>query len=120
MICRPSGHHQLPAIALTDENKDRIAYEAETVRPHFDETYYVLHNPDVAEAKFDPLLHFLIYGWKEGRDPNGSFSVRYYLDSNQDVLGAGVNPFWHYLVAGKSEGRQGSCPSPPCFRRPCS
>ena len=95
---------------MTDENKDRIAYEAETVRPHFDETYYVLHNPDVAEAKFDPLLHFLIYGWKEGRDPNGSFSVRYYLDSNQDVLGAGVNPFWHYLVAGKSEGRQPTRP----------
>lgn len=95
---------------LVDPVDVRIGQEAEAVRRDFDEEHYLLQNPDVAEAKIDPLLHFLRYGWKEGRDPNASFSVSYYLEANPDIRDAKVNPFWHYVVAGKAEGR---APVPP-------
>lgn len=70
---------------LTDEDRKRIAHETRAVKADFDKVFYLTQNPDVAGAKLDPLLHFLIYGWKEGRDPNASFSVSYYLKSNPDV-----------------------------------
>jgi glycosyltransferase involved in cell wall biosynthesis/SAM-dependent methyltransferase len=38
----------------------------------FDAEWYLEHNPDVAHAGVDPLEHFLTYGSKEGRKPNGS------------------------------------------------
>lgn len=88
-----------------DENEERIAQEMQIVQGEFDSAYYLRHNPDVAESKIDPLLHFMRSGWMEGRNPNGSFSVDYYLEANPDVRDAKVNPFWHYVVAGKSEGR---------------
>lgn len=53
----------------------------------------------------DPLQHFVTYGWKEGRDPNSSFSTVVYLELHPDVRDAGINPFWHYIVAGRAEGR---------------
>lgn len=96
-------HEAAVSNEITDEN--RTSQEAEAVSESFDAAYCLRHNPDVAEAKVDPLLHFLCYGWKEGRDPNSSFSVSYYLEANPDVRDAGVNPFWHYITAGKAEGR---------------
>jgi len=35
----------------------------------FDETWYLANNPDVAQAKVNPALHYLCYGGLEGRDP---------------------------------------------------
>lgn len=36
----------------------------------FDARYYLANNPDVRRADIDPLMHFLKYGWKEGRSPS--------------------------------------------------
>lgn len=33
----------------------------------FDADAYLFHNPDVAAAKIDPMLHYLAHGWQEGR-----------------------------------------------------
>lgn len=71
----------------------------------FDAAYYLAVNPDVTASGMDPLDHFLITGWLEGRDPSPGFSVRDYLDANPEVAAAGLNPFAHYLVAGRAEGR---------------
>ena len=42
----------------------------------FDAQYYLLHNPDVAAAGVDPLLHYNTVGWHEGRNPNALFRHR--------------------------------------------
>jgi hypothetical protein len=42
----------------------------------FDAQYYLLHNPDVAAARVDPLFHFNAVGWHEGRNPNALFDTR--------------------------------------------
>lgn len=80
------------------------------VAAEFDRSFYLTQNPDVAASGFDPLDHYLDYGWKEGRDPRPGFSTQFYLEANTDVAAAGVNPFYHYVVSGKSEGREADHP----------
>ncbi len=71
----------------------------------FDTSYYLAHNPDVAAAHLDPLLHYEVYGWHEGRDPSAAFSTNRYLQANPDVRAAGLDPLLHYVVYGQAEGR---------------
>ena len=90
--------HPEPVAALSPEERALIAAA-------FDVHYYLSLNPDVAAADIDPLEHFIVTGWLEGRDPNAGFSVRDYLADNPDVAASDVHPFLHYLVAGRAEGR---------------
>ena len=53
----------------------------------------------------NPLLHYDIYGWREGRDPSALFSDRAYLAANPDVAAADENPLAQYLDQGRAEGR---------------
>jgi hypothetical protein len=73
----------------------------------FDTAFYLSLNVDVAKSGVDPLDHFLSGGWREGRDPNATFSVKDYLESYPDIAEADVNPFVHFLSAGRAEGRTG-------------
>jgi hypothetical protein len=77
----------------------------ELAAAEFDAAFYLGMNPDVGEAGADPLDHFLVTGWREGRDPTAWFSVRDYLEAYPDIVQAGENPFVHYLLAGRAEGR---------------
>lgn len=71
----------------------------------FDKDWYLTHNPDVANAKVNPLLHYLQHGGFEGRNPSSDFSSSGYLEAYEDVKNAGMNPLVHYLKYGKNEGR---------------
>ncbi len=91
---------------------DAVADEAETAlrqralaATEFDAAFYASANVDVVGAGFDPLDHFLSSGWREGRDPTPTFSVRDYLETYPDIAQAGVNPFVHFLETGRAEGR---------------
>lgn len=85
---------------------DPLAADRAMIEAEFDAAFYLQANGDVAEAGQDPLEHFLITGWLEGRDPNPRFSVRDYLETYPDIAAAGVNPFVHYVRAGRAEGRK--------------
>ena len=71
----------------------------------FDPVSYLENNPDVALAGIDPILHYLLHGGEEGRDPSENFSSSMYLRNNPDVRAAGINPLVHYLRHGAAEGR---------------
>lgn len=77
-----------------------------TISGEFDPELYLRENPDVRAAKLRPLLHYINYGWNEGRNPNGLFWTAYYLSQNEDVRSSSVNPFYHYIVHGRGEGRK--------------
>ena len=67
VVSRPDGGQDLLI------NIKAILFSDQTVslsNPDFDASYYLSHNPDVAQAGVDPLAHYLTTGWKEGRDPN--------------------------------------------------
>ena len=72
----------------------------------FDETWYLANNPDVAQAKVNPLFHYLRDGGLEGRDPGPNFNSARYLDTYDDVKQTGINPLVHYLKYGREEGRR--------------
>ncbi|MFZ3150317.1 MAG: glycosyltransferase [Anaerolineaceae bacterium] len=74
----------------------------------FDANYYLLNNPDVRRADVNPLMHFVKFGWKEGRNPSEYFDIVYYLQTYADVRKAGENPLIHYLKFGGNEGRNPS------------
>lgn len=72
----------------------------------FNENWYLEHNPDIAQAKSDPVVHYWLLGGFEGRDPGPDFSSAQYLNSYADVKQAGINPLVHYLRFGEHEGRE--------------
>jgi len=53
-----------------------------------------------------PLLHFLVEGAYQGRQPHPLFDPAFYLRKYPDVAAAGVNPLLHYLKHGAAELRQ--------------
>ena len=72
----------------------------------FDSNFYLKNNPDVKDAKGNPLQHYLYHGYKEGRQPGRFFDNNFYLKDNPDVKKSGENPLVHYVLHGKREGRQ--------------
>lgn len=93
--------------ASLDAVRLSIAHSAEA-QVDFDAAYYLAQNPDVAAAGADPYLHYITYGWKEGRNPSALFNTSYYLQQNPDVAAAGVDPLLHYRISGWHEGRDPS------------
>ncbi len=60
----------------------------------FDPVYYLKQHSDVRLADVDPLEHFVLHGWKEGRKPNEWFDVKDYSSLNQINS---INPFAHFI-----------------------
>jgi GT2 family glycosyltransferase/SAM-dependent methyltransferase len=80
-----------------------------TLSPHplFDPEYYLRLHTDVEESGMSPLVHYVLHGWREGRDPHPLFTNDWYLAQNPDVAGSGaINPLDHYLLHGWREGRR--------------
>lgn len=60
-------------------------------------TYYIDTNPDVKQAKINPLWHYINHGDKEGRKPNPFFdpeSCR--LECPEAAKGKDLNILYHY------------------------
>jgi hypothetical protein len=73
--------------------------------PFFDCNWYLQRNPDVAAAGVNPLIHFVLSGVHEGRQPNRTFYPAYY----REQLPPGErseNPLTHYVRRGLSENRR--------------
>ncbi|GJD31119.1 hypothetical protein PMNALOAF_2372 [Methylobacterium adhaesivum] len=71
----------------------------------FDATYYLRENPDVAEAKADPIVHYLTVGFLEGREPSAFFDGTGYREGDVAIKASGINPLVHWLRDGAAEGR---------------
>jgi hypothetical protein len=98
----PGGADDLSNQAAPD---DPLAQDRLLLAGEFDAAFYLEAHPDVAAAEMDPLDHFLISGWQEGRNPTRGFSVRDYLAIHPDVAQSGINPFVHFVRTGRAEGR---------------
>ena len=107
------------AVARIGTRLSRLAAVLRTRRPGagrprlatsglFDGAAYLVAFPDVRASGLDPLDHFMLYGWREGRDPNPLFEVRWYLSNNPDVAAAGLNPCYIIWTPGRREGRSAS------------
>ncbi|MGH7887360.1 MAG: hypothetical protein ACREPG_05810, partial [Candidatus Binatia bacterium] len=79
----------------------------------FDTRWYLEQNADVGQSGTSALLHFLLHGGQEGRDPSQLFSAKTYLATYPDVARARVNPLVHFLFHGLREGRDVRPPGVP-------
>ncbi len=70
----------------------------------FDIGYYLSNNSDVRLSGDDPIIHYIYYGFKEGRNPSADFDGDYYLKNYSDVTD--LNPLIHYSIYGIKEGRK--------------
>ncbi|MET0293955.1 MAG: hypothetical protein ABW042_02985, partial [Phenylobacterium sp.] len=66
-----------------------------------DREFYVSRYPDVRGE--DPVAHYLLNGWREGRDPNSWFSTNAYLEAKPQLRDLGLNPLVDFLRSGLSE-----------------
>lgn len=69
----------------------------------FDENYYLENNLDVAESDFDPLLHYLISGFYEGRSPNYRFNSEYHLMKFRNTGKSDLNSLIKYILDTKKD-----------------
>ena len=83
---------------LTSDTKSVIADSG-----LFDASYYLLQNPDIRDAKIDPLTHFINHGWKERRNPSAKFNIDRYLKQHPELIDLDVNPIIDYIQKGKPE-----------------
>ena len=69
----------------------------------FDAKYYLLQNPDIRDAKIDPLTHFINHGWKEKRNPSAKFNLKRYLKRYPELIELDINPIVDYVKKGKPD-----------------
>ncbi|WP_372529365.1 glycosyltransferase [Parvularcula marina] len=86
---------------LMMKRKARIIRQSEC----FDADWYGRQYQDIGSSGIDPALHYLRYGWLEGRQPGPNFDSNQYLRDHDDVASSGMNPLLHYLQHGEKEGR---------------
>jgi len=87
--------------------KNHFASEVSAIRDSglFDLDYYHQHYPGFSSRNGDPIWHYCVHGWREGKNPSAEFDTHFYLASNPDILDSGQNPFLHYISTGKAEHR---------------
>ena len=62
----------------------------------FDVPWYLDTYRDIAEARIDPVEHYMIQGYKEARNPSPRFDTRFYRQRYLNGSGD-ENPLLHYL-----------------------
>lgn len=68
----------------------------------FDSTYYSEKYAGLLNG-VDPMIHYLLVGWKKGCNPSASFNNNAYLSNYVDVWLNNVNPLIHYERYGKKQ-----------------
>lgn len=77
-------------------DKEKIACDLVKQSDLFDAAWYLNKYPDVAQAQFEPAMHYLRHGANEGRNPGPWFDTNAYITAFGDSLD-GKNPLLHYL-----------------------
>lgn len=71
----------------------------------FFKRFYCRQVPELSGKKINPLLHYILYGAWDNKNPNPLFDSAWYLSQYRDVYVAGENPLCHYMIYGWKEGR---------------
>ncbi|MFB1504484.1 MAG: rhamnan synthesis F family protein [Thiocapsa sp. C3-sup] len=70
----------------------------------FDRDWYVEQNADIVLHGNNCVLHWMVAGWKEQRDPNPLFDMHWYLSRYPEIESSGMNPLFHYIEQGATTG----------------
>ena len=95
-------------ISYKIKDKDKASeitrgYKAIRKNNLFDDEFYLKKYPKVASSGMDPLLHYIFFGFNEGKKPNDTFDGIFYKNHYSDV---DINPLVHYALYGIKQNRQ--------------
>lgn len=82
-----------------------VASDTELIAEQFDADFYRKTYSDLSAVE-NLIGHYVLHGWREGRDPAPWFCVKDYLVAYPDVAAAGIEPLTHFVVHGKGEARE--------------
>ena len=86
---------------VKDKDKARQiikGYKAIKNKNLFDEKFYQDKYPKT--TSMDSLLHYIFFGFKEGKKPNKEFDGAFYVNK----YGVDINPLIHYALIGEDKG----------------
>ena len=66
--------------------------------------WYLRRYPDVAESGVNPLLHYLVQGWRESRSPGPQFDAQRYFEEYLEGI-VSENPVVHFARNGRGAGQ---------------
>ena len=72
--------------------------------PKFDVGFYLDQNPDVTKAKINPLVHYLLYGHKENRNPHLLINEKWYKNKNDKEIPVGMSTLEFHIRIGLENG----------------
>ena len=72
----------------------------------FDKSYYLKQCPLVRDANVDPVLHYLVSGFRDFFEPSPTLSMQAYVAEHPDVRASGCNPLLHLIDHGRDEDRK--------------
>ncbi len=87
-----------------ESTAQRLKQQKRLLADHFDADFYNAMSSELPELGIDPLQHYLLYGWREDRDPAPWFSTRFYRRSYPQHENYRLDPLSHYLIWGRSRG----------------
>jgi len=96
----------LVTLRWREHRNEREAAAEITASGLFDPEWYLNEYPEVADAGWNPAVHYVRLGPVQGRQPGPNFDAVWYLTRYKDVATAGAHPLLHYLRHGKPEGRR--------------
>ena len=70
----------------------------------FDQNWYIERNPDIVLQGLNPIMHWLVAGYAQQRDPCPLFDSQWYLQQSPGLSPGRINPLLHYLAEGASQG----------------
>lgn len=65
--------------------------------------FYLKNNRDVRLSGMDPVIHYIVYGYKEGRRLNPHFNGENYFKTHMDITESNLSPLVHYSLYGISQ-----------------
>jgi hypothetical protein len=70
----------------------------------FDISFYERGRERSVRRELDPVVHYLVFGVREGLNPHPLFDAAYYRSLYTEVDASGKDPFLHYLERGSRTG----------------
>ncbi len=70
----------------------------------FDEKWYLKTYSDVRTKGIDAIRHYVMYGWKEGRNPGPNFNTNEYCGKYPGLSEKNWCPLFHYILERKKIG----------------
>lgn len=95
-ITKLKVHAERSPIEAKPNNSDSIRDDINLISDSglFDIDWVVQQNPDL--IGLNPIEHYCVWGYKEGRNPNRYFDTQWYMSTHKVV----VNPLVHYITKG--------------------